>query len=121
MGDDSRSNDELLEAAGNGDEGALALLFERHRERLERMVRLRMDRRLQGRVDPADVVQEAYGCCAQPWRPISGMRTPDFRFPNRGEKHEESPPPGHTGPPKAIYLRPGSRAACGSEDQRHGQ
>lgn len=57
---DVRSNDELLEAARRGDENALAVLVERHRERLERMVQLRMDRRLQGRVDPADVVQEAY-------------------------------------------------------------
>ncbi len=31
-----------------------------HRERLERMVRLRMDRRLQGRVDASDVIQEAF-------------------------------------------------------------
>jgi RNA polymerase sigma-70 factor (ECF subfamily) len=54
------TNDELWEAARNGDEGALAVLVERHRDRLERMVRLRMDRRLQGRVDAADVVQEAY-------------------------------------------------------------
>src|SRR6516164_2324426 len=53
------TNDELWEAARNGDEGALAVLVERHRTRLERMVRLRMDRRLQGRVDPADLVQEA--------------------------------------------------------------
>src|SRR5258707_2379965 len=60
MSADTRTNDELLGAAKNGDEGALALLFERHRDRLERLVRLRMDRRLQGRVDPADVVQEAY-------------------------------------------------------------
>jgi RNA polymerase sigma-70 factor (ECF subfamily) len=60
MSADARTNDELLEAARNGDENALAVLVERHRERLERMVRLRMDRRLQGRVDPADVVQEAY-------------------------------------------------------------
>ena len=60
MSADSRSNDDLLDAARDGDEGALAVLVERHRERLERMVRLRMDRRLQGRVDPADVVQEAY-------------------------------------------------------------
>src|SRR5437588_4601458 len=60
MSADTRSNEELHEAAGNGDEGALAVLVERHRERLERMVGLRMDRRLQGRVDPADVVQEAY-------------------------------------------------------------
>jgi len=31
-----------------------------HRERLRRMVALRMDRRLQGRIDPSDVIQEAY-------------------------------------------------------------
>ena len=60
MSTDTRTNEELLGAASNGDEGALAALFERSRDRLERMVRLRMDRRLQGRVDPADVVQEAY-------------------------------------------------------------
>src|SRR6516165_7569852 len=60
MSADTPSNEALLEAAGNGDEGALAVLVERHRDRLERMVRLRMDRRLQGRVDPADVVQDAY-------------------------------------------------------------
>ena len=60
MSADAPTNDELLEAARNGDEGALAALVERHRERLERMVALRMDRRLQGRVEPADVVQEAY-------------------------------------------------------------
>src|ERR1700730_14437357 len=60
MSDDGRTNDELLDAARDGDEGALAVLVERHRDRLERMVRLRMDRRLQGRVDPADVLQDAY-------------------------------------------------------------
>src|SRR5262245_8311942 len=57
---DTRTNEDLLDAARNGDETALAVLIERHRDRLERMVRLRLDRRLQGRVDPADVVQEAY-------------------------------------------------------------
>src|SRR3989440_4297972 len=60
MSADTRTNEELLDAARNGDEGALAVLVERHRDRLERMVRLRMDRRLQGRVDPADIVQDAY-------------------------------------------------------------
>jgi RNA polymerase sigma-70 factor, ECF subfamily len=60
MSADPRTDEELLDAARDGDEGALARLVERHRERLERMVALRMDRRLQGRVDPADVVQEAY-------------------------------------------------------------
>jgi RNA polymerase sigma-70 factor (ECF subfamily) len=60
MSADTRTNEELLDAARSGDEGALAVLVERHRDRLERMVGLRMDRRLQGRVDPADVVQDAY-------------------------------------------------------------
>jgi RNA polymerase sigma-70 factor (ECF subfamily) len=57
--DTRRTDEELLDAARNGDEGALAVLVERHRDRLERMVRLRMDLRLQGRVDPTDVVQQA--------------------------------------------------------------
>ncbi len=57
---DLRTDEELKHAAREGDECALAVLIERHRDRLERMVRLRMDRRLQGRVDPADVIQDAY-------------------------------------------------------------
>jgi len=44
----------------DGDEHALAELFERHRERLWRMVNFRLDRRLHGRVDPDDVLQEGY-------------------------------------------------------------
>jgi RNA polymerase sigma-70 factor (ECF subfamily) len=60
MNDEEARTNEQLRAAAGGDEAALAALIERHRDRLERMVRLRMDRRLQGRVDPADVVQEAY-------------------------------------------------------------
>ena len=54
------NTDALLEHAAAGDTQALGLLFERHRGRLEMMVRLRLDRRLQGRLDPADVLQEAY-------------------------------------------------------------
>src|SRR5262249_56690789 len=50
----------LLDRALGGDPGALAELFERHRSRQEQMVRLRLDRRLQGRLDPADVIQESY-------------------------------------------------------------
>jgi RNA polymerase sigma-70 factor (ECF subfamily) len=51
---------ELVSIACQGDERALAELFERHRQRLNQMVRLRMDQRLQGRVDPSDIVQEAF-------------------------------------------------------------
>ena len=50
----------LLRQAGAGDKAALAALFELHRKRLRGMVRLRLDRRLQGRVNPSDVLQEAF-------------------------------------------------------------
>jgi RNA polymerase sigma-70 factor (ECF subfamily) len=50
----------LLQRAAAGDERALAELFGRYLKRLRQMVRLRLDRRLQGRVDPSDVLQEAY-------------------------------------------------------------
>src|SRR5215471_11157910 len=60
MQDDVGDNKVLLERALGGDCGALAELFEQHRGRLEQMVRLRLDRRLQGRLDPSDVLQETY-------------------------------------------------------------
>jgi RNA polymerase sigma-70 factor (ECF subfamily) len=62
----ARNADELLiDRAAAGDSAALAELFSRYRKRLRAMVRLRMDRRLQGRVDPSDVLQEAYLDVAQ--------------------------------------------------------
>jgi len=39
---------------------AFAKLFDDQRERLRRLIRLRLDRRLSGRVDSDDVLQEAY-------------------------------------------------------------
>ena len=56
----SQTDESLLRRAADGEGGALAELFSRYRERLRRMVRLRLDRRLQGRVDPSDVLQDAY-------------------------------------------------------------
>ena len=60
MDHDPDDSEELLSRATAGDEAALAALWERHRARLRLMVRLRLDRRLQGRVDPSDVLQDAY-------------------------------------------------------------
>src|SRR5262245_24992223 len=51
---------ELLRQAGQGDAQGLQELLTRYRGRLKRMVKLRLDPRVQGRVDPSDVVQEAY-------------------------------------------------------------
>ena len=60
MARDSDDTDDLLRRAEAGEEAAMAELFTRNRERLRRMVSVRMDRRLQGRVDASDVLQEAY-------------------------------------------------------------
>ena len=57
---DSDDTIPLLRQGAAGDQHALGELWDRYRERLRRMVRLRLDRRLQGRVDPSDVLQEAY-------------------------------------------------------------
>jgi RNA polymerase sigma-70 factor (ECF subfamily) len=60
MDHDPDDSEELLRRAAAGDQAALAALWERHRARLRLMVRLRLDRRLRGRIDPSDVLQEAY-------------------------------------------------------------
>ena len=60
MDRDPDDSQELLRRAAAGDEAALGALWERYRTRLRQMVRLRLDRRLQGRVDPSDVLQDAY-------------------------------------------------------------
>lgn len=56
---------ELLRRAGAGDAAATGELFGRYRDRLRRMVHLRMDRRLRRRLDPSDVLQEAFLECSR--------------------------------------------------------
>jgi RNA polymerase sigma-70 factor (ECF subfamily) len=60
MDNNSAETVRLLERARAGDADALAEIFARHRDRLRRMVELRLDRRLQARLDPSDVIQDAY-------------------------------------------------------------
>jgi RNA polymerase sigma-70 factor (ECF subfamily) len=50
----------LLRQAAQGDQEGWRILLERHRARLRRMVALRMDRRLQGRFDASDILQDAF-------------------------------------------------------------
>jgi RNA polymerase sigma-70 factor (ECF subfamily) len=57
---ESTESSELRRRIEQGDESTLIELFARHRDRLKRMVSLRLDRRLQGRIDASDVLQEAY-------------------------------------------------------------
>ena len=56
---DPPSHDEFA-VLRSGSKDTLAALFLKYRDRLERMVDVRLDPRLLGRIDPADVVQEAY-------------------------------------------------------------
>ncbi len=49
----------MLQAAINGDAAAWGSLLDNQRPRLRRLVALRFDHRLQGRIDPSDVIQEA--------------------------------------------------------------
>jgi RNA polymerase sigma-70 factor (ECF subfamily) len=51
---------EFLQRASRGDVRVVQDLFTRYSSRLKHMVKLRLDPRVRGRVDPSDVVQEAY-------------------------------------------------------------
>src|SRR4051794_17933292 len=59
-GDNSTATAELLDRAGQGDRTALGELLARHEARLRVLVSLRLDRRLQRRIDAADVLQDTY-------------------------------------------------------------
>jgi RNA polymerase sigma-70 factor (ECF subfamily) len=60
MTGDSSETNRLLEGAAAGDKAAWGTLLTRHGDRLRRMIAFRLDQRLQGRVDPDDVLQEVY-------------------------------------------------------------
>ena len=58
MWPDSSQTEQLLRAAQAGDSSAREQLLQRHRDALRRMIQLRMDRRLERRVDASDIVQD---------------------------------------------------------------
>jgi RNA polymerase sigma-70 factor (ECF subfamily) len=60
MSDQSSEVDQLLQLAAQGDSVSWEALLGQSRQRLHRMVTFRLDQRLQGRVDPSDVLQDAY-------------------------------------------------------------
>ena len=65
MVNNESNTDDLQSRLFEGDTGALAELFSQNRERLWQIVRFRLDHRLAGRVDPDDILQEAYLAAAQ--------------------------------------------------------
>jgi RNA polymerase sigma-70 factor (ECF subfamily) len=60
MNDEPAETRPLLDRLFQGEEAALAALFDFYRPRLRRMIELRLDQRVSARVDPSDVLQEAY-------------------------------------------------------------
>lgn len=58
--DDSTETRHRLERVAAGEDAAWRALVAPHHDRLRRMVALRLDPRLQGRIDPSDVLQETY-------------------------------------------------------------
>jgi RNA polymerase sigma-70 factor (ECF subfamily) len=78
MDNNSSQSVELIERARAGDREALNTLLVRHRDRLRRMVEMRLDTRLQARLDASDVVQEAYALVAE--RLQEYLREPKLPF-----------------------------------------
>jgi len=60
MTGDSDGTEALIRQAAAGNQQAATAVFMRFHDRLLRMVRLRMDHRLRGRVDSEDIIQETY-------------------------------------------------------------
>ena len=58
MWPDSDETRQLLKDAGDGDREAVNRLLDRHRKSLRRLVHIRLDRALAGRVDASDIVQD---------------------------------------------------------------
>lgn len=65
MTDRQDATETLLHRVHQGDRDALGLLFDAYRPRLRRMLQVRMDARVSARLDPSDVLQEAYLDAAQ--------------------------------------------------------
>src|SRR5262245_2864384 len=78
MPEEAGESDELLRLAAAGDGGSWQALVDRSQSRLRRMVAFRLDQRLRGRVDPSDVLQDAY---LEAWRGLgSYLDRPEIPF-----------------------------------------
>src|ERR1700693_3359619 len=90
---------ELLRQALAGDQQALATLFARYRDRLRKMVGLRLDRRMSGRIDTSDVLQDAYLDVARRFPEYAAAPTVPFYLWLRALTGQRllGPPPPHPG------------------------
>jgi RNA polymerase sigma-70 factor (ECF subfamily) len=78
MSVDPGGTEELVVLAASGDPRSWEALVRRCRPRLRQMVCFRLDSRLQGRLDPSDVVQDV---CLEAWKHLgSYAKQPDTSF-----------------------------------------
>jgi RNA polymerase sigma-70 factor (ECF subfamily) len=78
MLEETGEDGELLRQAAAGDGGSWQALVGRSQDRLRRMVAFRLDPRLKGRVDPSDVLQDAY---IEAFRDLGNyLRRPEIPF-----------------------------------------
>lgn len=75
---DEQRETQLADRLRNGDAAALAEVLSQHRDRLWRIVRFRLSQQLAGRIDPDDVLQEAYVAAAQRIRHFAGYSMSPF-------------------------------------------
>jgi RNA polymerase sigma-70 factor (ECF subfamily) len=68
----------LLARARRGEQGALGRLLDRYRDYLTLMARVQIGRRLQGKADAADVVQEAYLEACRHFEQFRGSSEPEL-------------------------------------------
>jgi RNA polymerase sigma-70 factor (ECF subfamily) len=71
MTDTPSETERLLGLAAAGDQAAWAALLTPHEPKLRRVIAFRLDQRLQGRVDAADVLQETY---LEAWEHLADYR-----------------------------------------------
>jgi RNA polymerase sigma-70 factor (ECF subfamily) len=78
MSEVANDSEHLLRRAANGDAEGWSKLVSGYQDRLRRMVAFRLDQRLQGRIDPSDILQEAY---IEAWKHLADyLREPTIPF-----------------------------------------
>src|SRR5262245_12305563 len=78
MAPDDWDCEQLLAGARTGDESALGRLLERYRAYLTLLARLQIGRRLQGKADEADMVQDTFLEAARHFALFRGETEPEF-------------------------------------------
>lgn len=68
----------LLRRARDGSSGALGQLLEHYREYLALLARVQIDKRLQGKIDPSDLVQETFAEASRAFHGFLGKTEPEL-------------------------------------------